>query len=157
MPDEGTPPQRAHPRSSFAPLQRTAPASKAEQASASVYQNPLRAEFEQRSLFGEILDWMLAPLLLLWPMSVTITYLVAQTISNAPFDRNLADAVSVLADHLKESGRVTLQLPMTAREVLRGDSRDSVYYMVLGLRGEFVAAMPTCRCRPKTRCQARTR
>ena len=28
---------------------------------------------EQRSLFGEILDWMLAPLLLLWPMSVVLT------------------------------------------------------------------------------------
>jgi len=64
MPDEGTPPQRAHPRSSFPPLQRPAPASKVEQASTAVYQNPLRAEFEQRSLFGEILDWMLAPLLL---------------------------------------------------------------------------------------------
>jgi two-component system sensor histidine kinase TctE len=24
---------------------------------------------EQRSLFGEILDWMLTPLLLLWPVS----------------------------------------------------------------------------------------
>ena len=33
---------------------------------------------EQRSLFGEILDWMLAPLLLLWPMSVALTWLVAQ-------------------------------------------------------------------------------
>ena len=55
--------------------------------------NPLRAQFEQRSLFGEILDWMLAPLLLLWPMSVTVTYIVAQTIANAPFDRSLADAV----------------------------------------------------------------
>ncbi len=28
---------------------------------------------EQRSLFGEILDWMLAPLLLLWPMSLGLT------------------------------------------------------------------------------------
>ena len=28
---------------------------------------------EQRSLFGEILDWMLAPLLLLWPMTVALT------------------------------------------------------------------------------------
>ena len=27
---------------------------------------------EQRSLFGEILDWMLAPLLLLWPMSLGV-------------------------------------------------------------------------------------
>ena len=28
---------------------------------------------EQRSLFGEILDWMLAPLLLLWPISIAAT------------------------------------------------------------------------------------
>ncbi len=35
----------------------------------------------QRSLLGEILDWMLAPLFLLWPMSVAITYVVAQNIA----------------------------------------------------------------------------
>jgi hypothetical protein len=45
----------------------------------------------QRSLFGEILDWMLAPLLLLWPMSVALTWLVAQSIANRPYDRELAD------------------------------------------------------------------
>ena len=27
---------------------------------------------EQRSLFGEILDWMLTPLLLLWPVSLAL-------------------------------------------------------------------------------------
>ena len=43
---------------------------------------------EQRSLFGEILDWMLAPLLLLWPLSVALTWLVAQNIANRPFDRD---------------------------------------------------------------------
>ena len=32
---------------------------------------------EQRSLFGEILDWMLTPLLLLWPISLVLTWLVA--------------------------------------------------------------------------------
>ncbi|MGE8619519.1 MAG: sensor histidine kinase, partial [Achromobacter spanius] len=40
----------------------------------------------QRSLLGEILDWMLAPLFLLWPMSVAITYVVAQNIANVPYD-----------------------------------------------------------------------
>ncbi len=91
-------------------------------------------------MFGEILDWMLAPLLLLWPMSVTLTYVVAQTIANAPFDRNIADAVTVLANHVRASeGSVTLQLPMSARDILRADPTDHVYYMVLGLRGEFVA------------------
>ena len=36
---------------------------------------------EQRSLFGEILDWMLTPLLLLWPVSLALTWLVAQNIA----------------------------------------------------------------------------
>jgi two-component system sensor histidine kinase TctE len=105
--------------------------------------NPLRLPHEQRSLFGEILDWMLAPLLLLWPMSVTITYLVAQNIADAPYDRRLADRVELLADYVKEfRGEARLQLPLPARELLRAnspDSADSVYFMVLGLRGEFVS------------------
>jgi len=44
---------------------------------------------EQRSLFGEILDWMLTPLLLLWPISLVLTWLVAQNIAGKPFDRAL--------------------------------------------------------------------
>ena len=52
---------------------------------------------EQRSLFGEILDWMLAPLLLLWPMSVVLTWLVAQSIANKPYDRQLGEMVRVLS------------------------------------------------------------
>ena len=55
---------------------------------------------EQRSLFGEILDWMLAPLLLLWPMSVVLTWLVAQGIANRPFDRELQDMVRVLSEQV---------------------------------------------------------
>lgn len=37
---------------------------------------------EQRSLFGEILDWMLTPLLLLCPISLVLTWLVAQGIAS---------------------------------------------------------------------------
>ena len=43
----------------------------------------------QRSLFGEILDWLLTPLLLLWPISLARTWLVAQNIAGKPFDRAL--------------------------------------------------------------------
>ena len=51
----------------------------------------------QRSLFGEILDWMLTPLLLLVPVSIGVTWLVAQGIANAPFDRALEYNVQALA------------------------------------------------------------
>src|SRR5512139_2630673 len=84
--------------------------------------NPLRRPDEQRSLFGEILDWMLAPLLVLWPMSVTLTFVVAQQIADPPFDRKLAETVSLLADHVDiKQGKVRLQLGIDVSEVLRPD------------------------------------
>ncbi len=101
--------------------------------------NPWRTGDEQRSLFGEILDWMLAPLLLVWPMSVTITYLAAQSVANAPYDRMLSIQAQILADHVAlVDDRVRLRLPPAARQVLAADSTDTIHYMVLGLRGEFV-------------------
>ncbi len=101
---------------------------------------------EQRSLFGEILDWMLAPLLLLWPMSVALTWLAAQSISNRPFDRDLAEMARTIARQVVvEPGgpgrlsQVRLRLPEVAAEVLRADDSDRVFFQVLGARGEFVA------------------
>ena len=85
----------------------------------------------QRSLFGEILDWMLVPLLLLWPMSIAITYLVAKSIANHPFDRALENRMTVLAQQVKEQdGKFTLALPATARDFARADDVDTIYYQL---------------------------
>lgn len=93
----------------------------------------------QRSLFGEILDWMLVPLLLLWPMSIAITYVVAKSIANQPFDRALEDNVTVLAQQVKEvGGKVVSPLPSAARDILRADDIDTVYFRITGPRGEHV-------------------
>ncbi|TFW08756.1 sensor histidine kinase, partial [Oxalobacteraceae bacterium OM1] len=93
----------------------------------------------QRSLFGEILDWMLVPLLLLWPMSIAITYLVAKSIANHPFDRALDDNVTVLAQQVHEvNGRVMVQMNNSARDILRADDIDNVYYQVIGPSGDVI-------------------
>jgi two-component system sensor histidine kinase TctE len=93
----------------------------------------------QRSLFGEILDWMLVPLLLLWPMSIAITYLVAKSIANHPFDRALDDNVTVLAQQVKQvNGKVVAQLPSASRDILRADDVDTIYFQVIGPRGEYI-------------------
>ena len=63
---------------------------------------------EQRSLFGEILDWMLTPLLLLWPVSLALTWLVAQGLANKPFDRALEYNAHALAQLLNDSDRHAL-------------------------------------------------
>ncbi|MGI4847846.1 MAG: sensor histidine kinase N-terminal domain-containing protein [Janthinobacterium lividum] len=93
----------------------------------------------QRSLFGEILDWMLVPLLLLWPVSIAITYLVAKSLANQPFDRALDDRVTVLAQQVKQvDGRIMTNLPGSARDILRADDVDNVYYQVTLPGGEVI-------------------
>src|SRR5574340_1544904 len=102
-------------------------------------------EREQRSLFGEILDWMLAPLLILWPLSVALTWLVAQNIANRPFKRSRIEIARTVARQVvtqpdgRGAGKVALRLPEVATEVLRSDDADKVFFQVLGARGEFVA------------------
>ncbi len=100
-------------------------------------------ERTQRSLFGEILDWMLVPLLLLWPLSIAITYLVAKSIANEPFDRALEDKVTVVAQQVKEvDGKVITRLNGAAKDILHADDVDNVTYQVLDSHGAFVEGDP---------------
>jgi two-component system, OmpR family, sensor histidine kinase TctE len=95
---------------------------------------------EQRSLFGEILDWMLTPLLLMWPVSLALTWLVAQSIADKPFDRALVYNVQALAQLVTvNQNRVQFNLPQPASEILRADETDLVYYQVRGVRGEYLS------------------
>ena len=94
---------------------------------------------ERRSLFGEILDWMLTPLLLLWPISLALTWLVAQNIAGKPFDRALEFNVQALAKFVVvKNNQAQFNLTGPAREILRADDTDLVYYQVRGVRGELL-------------------
>ncbi len=112
----------------------------------------LRPVQEQTSLLGEILDWMLAPLLLLWPMSLAITWLVAQNIANRPYDSELGAMTRVLAQEVMSeyaAGRdpraATLRerVERSAVALMRGESDDRLYFQVLGPRGELIAGDDT--------------
>lgn len=95
---------------------------------------------EQRSLFGEILDWMLAPLLLLWPMTLGLTWLVSENIANRPFDRALEETARQLARQVAVArDQVVFGLPPTISQFLKADNSDDIYFQVLGVRGEFVS------------------
>jgi len=95
---------------------------------------------EQRSLFGELLDWMLTPLLLLWPLSLALTWFVAQGIASKPFDRALEFNLQVLTRLVVlENERIVFKLDAQARDLLRADTGDLMYYQVLDARGELVS------------------
>ncbi|TNF60261.1 MAG: sensor histidine kinase [Burkholderiales bacterium] len=95
---------------------------------------------EQRSLFGEILDWMLTPLLLLWPLSLALTWFVAQGIASKPFDRALEfDLLALTQFVVSQEGQVRFDLTPQARDLLRADDSDLVYYQVMDTRGGVIS------------------
>jgi two-component system sensor histidine kinase TctE len=100
----------------------------------------------QRSLFGDILDWLLVPLLLLWPLSVVIIWVAAQAIANRPFDRELGETARTLARRVVvlpgAPPRAQINLPETSVSLLRGDQPDSFYFQILGTHGERIAGDP---------------
>jgi two-component system sensor histidine kinase TctE len=80
------------------------------------------------------------PLLLLWPISIAITYFASTSIANEPFDRSLEDRVTVLAQQVKENnGIVSAQLPLSARDILRADDVDNVYFQVSDPQQNLIA------------------
>jgi two-component system, OmpR family, sensor histidine kinase TctE len=86
---------------------------------------------EQRSLFGEILDWMLTPLLLLWPLSLALTWFVAQGIASKPFDRALEFNLQALTQFVvSKDNKVSFNLTPQARDLLKADGSDQVYYQI---------------------------
>jgi two-component system, OmpR family, sensor histidine kinase TctE len=91
------------------------------------------------SLFGEILDWMLAPLLFLWPISIAATNHVAHTIADQPYDQALADNVAAISRLIRiDGGRISVNLPQAAGTVLRADETDTTYYQVLSPGGKLL-------------------
>ncbi|MFZ1445988.1 MAG: sensor histidine kinase N-terminal domain-containing protein [Candidatus Dechloromonas phosphoritropha] len=94
----------------------------------------------ERSLFGEILDWMLAPLLFVWPLSIAFTHYFANNVANFPYDQALRQHVNAIARQVKlVDGKPVLSLPAPARAMLRADETDSVYFHVITHDGKLLA------------------
>ncbi|WP_418648347.1 sensor histidine kinase [Thauera butanivorans] len=92
------------------------------------------------SLFGEILDWLLAPLLFLWPISIIITHNVADNIANQPYDLALADGVRMLSRMVAfDEGQVVVRFPAPPRALFRADQDDVLYFQVADEHGVIVA------------------
>jgi len=83
---------------------------------------------------------MLAPLLVVWPLSIGVTHFFATNVANYPYDQALREQVMAIARQVKfVAGQPEIALPGAARAFLRSDEVDSVYFHVLGPGGEVIA------------------
>jgi len=110
-------------------------------ARASARRSPLGAlqPHEPRSLFGEIIDWMFAPLLLMWPLSIAFTFFVARSLADAPMDRALVDHANAVVRHIEAVGNdAGVPGASQLRELLGADTEDTLFFQVTDPRGELL-------------------
>jgi two-component system sensor histidine kinase TctE len=99
----------------------------------------VRRDEAPNSLFGEILDWMLAPLLLLWPVFIVATNHVANHIADQPYDQALAENAIVISQLVSYDGeRIRIALPSPVKRALIGGEIDTTYYQVVQFDGTVV-------------------
>lgn len=96
-------------------------------------------QHRQSSLFGEILDWMLAPLMILWPISMAVEYSLAYSVANTAYDRELRNELVVIARQLNyRDGQVLLPTPSVVRQTLVSDELSETAFQIRGLGNEVI-------------------
>ena len=91
-------------------------------------------------LFARILDWMLVPLIVIWPATVVVTYLAASAIADVTFDRELREMTFAVAEEFRSNvrdSRGDRLLPVL--NALRNDPVDRMFVQVALQSGEVAA------------------
>jgi two-component system sensor histidine kinase TctE len=92
------------------------------------------------SLRTRLLRRLLPPLIALFAVSGTLSYLGARYHANEVHDRWLVDSAEALAQRVTLSrGAPALDLPEAARQILQFDSADTTWFEVVGPRSGHVA------------------
>ena len=98
---------------------------------------------ELGSLFSEMVDWMLVPFLVVWPLSVGITYLVGIDIANGAFDRSLGAKARALAEQVTWVGAdKNIELRADLRTILSDVDAQSNSFRIDSSAGLFLLGEP---------------
>ncbi|HZH05288.1 MAG TPA: ATP-binding protein [Lautropia sp.] len=99
-----------------------------------------RQPYQRRSLYAEILDFMFAPMALLWPLSVVLTFVVARSLADVPFNRELEERLRALTNQVEITG--SLAAPKR-RELPLGlpasPDEGKTAYQILSAAGDVLA------------------
>jgi two-component system, OmpR family, sensor histidine kinase TctE len=95
---------------------------------------------EPYSLFSEILDWILVPIMVIWPISFVTTFIIATDIAKRPHDQALANSVRVLVSQVRLINETPIAaLPAQSQSILRADEVDTIYFRLTAEDGRLVA------------------
>ena len=91
------------------------------------------------TLLAEILVWLLIILLMGWSIGVVMIYNVTGKFANEPYDVVLSNNAQALASLVGfNAGRITINLPRAAHDILVTDPQDKVYFQIVDLKGTLL-------------------
>jgi two-component system sensor histidine kinase TctE len=92
------------------------------------------------SLRGQLLRWLLVPLLALVALDAVSVYRNALDAADVAYDRSLLASTRALAERVSvEDGKVVADVPYVALDSFETDTLGRIYYKVTGIRGETVS------------------
>ncbi|HEX8603151.1 MAG TPA: sensor histidine kinase N-terminal domain-containing protein [Pseudoduganella sp.] len=92
------------------------------------------------SLRGELLRWLLLPLVVLEALNTISAYHNALDAADMAYDRSLLASTRALAERVSiENGKVVADVPYVALDSFETDTSGRLYYKVTGLNGETVS------------------
>ncbi|MYN38900.1 sensor histidine kinase [Duganella sp. FT109W] len=92
------------------------------------------------SLRGQLLRWLLGPLLVLVALNTISVYRNAKDAADVAYDRSLLASTRALAERVSVvDGKVVADVPYVALDSFETDTLGRIYYKVTGIRGETVS------------------
>ncbi len=92
------------------------------------------------SLRGQLLRWLLIPLMVLVAINAVSAYTNALEAADLAYDRSLLASTRALAERVTiVDGRVVADVPYVALDSFETDTLGRIYYRVTGVRGEHVS------------------
>jgi two-component system sensor histidine kinase TctE len=92
------------------------------------------------SLRGQLLRWLLLPLVLLEIINTVSVYYNAVDAADMAYDRSLLASTRALAERVTiEGGKVVADVPYVALDSFETDTLGRIYYKVTGINGETVS------------------
>jgi len=96
-----------------------------------------------RSLRGELLAWLGAPLLLLWGLSVYTHYQSALQAANQAYDRSLLASARTVAERLVvRQQHLEVDVPWVVLDSFERNMNDQLFYQVISPEGKTLSGYP---------------
>jgi len=93
------------------------------------------------SLRRQLLQWLMIPILVLMLIGALVTYGLAIAFATEGYDQALVDCIHSIASHIvSRDGRVVVDLPPVALEILKDNAKDKLYYQVKDSHGDVIAS-----------------